>query len=147
MVISRKKKPPVVSVCVGDQAIDVVQSVNYVLRLTSDLTWALHITTVCSKARKFIGFLHRYLKDAGTVCLARLFRSVVLPVLDYGSAVWDPHQAKYITQLERTQRFAARVVTGRWVRDATPLISQLGWTSLAQRRSYFKLCVSAYSSR
>ena len=37
MVISRKKKPPVVSVCVGDQAIDVVQSVNYLGFIKSDL--------------------------------------------------------------------------------------------------------------
>ena len=50
---------------------------------------------------------------------------MVLPVLDYGAAVWDPHQAKYIVQLERVQRFAARAITGNWVPDATPLLQRL----------------------
>ena len=95
--------------------------------ISSDLSWAAHINKICSKARQFCGFLYRYFNGAGSHCLARLYSSIVLPILDYGSAVWDPHQAKYITQLERTQRFAARIVIGKWVRDATGLLPQLGW--------------------
>ena len=56
------------------------------------------------------------------------------------SPVWDPHHSKYISRFERTQRFAARIVTGKWLKDATPLLSQFGWPTLTKRPCTSWLC-------
>lgn len=63
--------------------------------------------------------------------VARLYKSLVLPVLDYcGGAVWYSYQIKYKIQLDRVQRFAVKAITNSWIRDASPLLQSLKWPSL-----------------
>ena len=50
---------------------------------------------------------------------------MLLPILNYEAAVWDPYHAKYVTQLERVQCLAAHSITGKWDRDADDLLQQL----------------------
>ena len=42
----------------------------------------------------------------------KAFRALVLPVLDYASAVWNPHTLKSISALEKIQNCGARWVCG-----------------------------------
>ena len=70
-----------------------------------------------------------------------LYNVLVLPLLDYSSSIWDPHQACYIVQLERVQNFAARVICGEWVRDADPLKVRLGLAPLCTRRKFLQICL------
>ena len=108
MVVSRKRQPPLLHITISGQPVEVVRStVHLGFTISSDLTWASHITQVCTRARRMIGFISRSFRDSVTDYLSRLYSSLVLPVLDYGSAVWDLHQAKYTMLLERVQRFAA----------------------------------------
>ena len=142
MLISRKRVVPVLSLKLDDHAIAQVSSFKFLgITIASDLSWGCHISNTCCKAKRFLGFLYRYFHLADSKCLARLYKSLVLPMLDYGCCVWAPHQAKYIAQLERVQSFAARIVTKQWKSDAAALKSRLGWTMLVDRRSYMKLCV------
>ncbi len=106
-----------------------------------DLSWSAHVSSVCSRARKLLGFLYRNFRPAGRSCLSKLYRSLVLPVLDYCGAAWDPHQLFNITRLERVQHFAARLATGQWSADGDTLCQELGWSPLARRRIYQRLCL------
>jgi len=40
-----------------------------------------------------------------------IYHSMILPKLDYCSAIWDLHHPNDITALDRVQRFAGRVIT------------------------------------
>ncbi len=62
-------------------------------------------------------------------------------MLDYGCCVWSPYQAKYVDQLESVQTFAARLAMKKWSSDSATLRSLLGWSTLASRRTYMKLCL------
>jgi len=55
---------------------------------------------------------------ADSACLTNLCKCLVLPTLDYSSAVWDPTAVILINQLECVKRFAARLVTKHW--SSTP---------------------------
>ena len=109
--------------------------------ITSDLSWKRHITEVTSKAKRLLGFLYRIFRDSNPQCLAKLYKAIVLPHLDYCSCVWDPPHVTHITKLESVQSFAARVVLNDWSRDSSELKSALGWSSLASRRLHQKLCL------
>ena len=46
--------------------------------------------------------------------LIRLYRTQVLPLLDYGCVLWDPHLSKHKQQLEKVQLFATRMASRQW---------------------------------
>ena len=143
LVITRKKKPPAVSVHLNGSPIEQVSSYRYLgVTITDDLSWGKHINTVCCKAKRTLGFLYRcFGRSTGRRPLVRLYQSLVLPVLDYCCSVWDPQQKTNIDKLERVQTFAARLATGHWMDDQFSLREELGWCPLSTRRAYQKLCL------
>lgn len=142
MVISRKRTRPVCSITIDGQQLEEVSSIKYLgVTISSDLSWGLHISTICFKARQLLGFLYRSFRPAGRGCLNRLYLTIVRPVLEYCGAVWDPHQLYNISKLERVQSFGARLVTGQWSSSGSALCEELGWPSLARRRSFHRLCL------
>ena len=88
-------------------------SVTYLgVSISSDLSWASHIETVWCKAKWQIGLLRRHFHAGSPSCKSQLYKSLVLPILDYCSSLWDPNYA--INKLESVQKLAARFVSGRW---------------------------------
>ena len=142
MLISKKRNPPNLNLNIDGVNIERVQHFRLLgVIISNDLTWSEHIATVCGKAKRLIGFLYRYFNQADTSCLEHLYMTLVRPMLDYGCCVWSPYQAKYVDQLESVQTFAARLATKKWSSDSDSLRSLLGWSTLASRRSYMKLCL------
>ena len=70
-----------------------------------------------------------------------VWNTLVRPILDYCSSVWDPHTQKAIKQLESIQNRAARFVTGGYERKSsvTAMKASLDWESLQQRRQVVRL--------
>jgi len=89
MVISLKKSPPHPTVLLCCAGVEHTNSYKLLgVTVTSNLSWATHILQISSKAEKhLLGFLQRVFKDAGRGCLATLYKSVVLPHLDYCCSV------------------------------------------------------------
>ena len=46
------------------------------------------------------------------------YRTQVLPLLDYGCVLWDPHLSKHKQQLEKVQLFATRMASKQWNESA-----------------------------
>lgn len=65
-----------------------------------------------------LGFIYRSFGQAGSCVLSKLYKALVLPILDYCDCVWDPHLAYNVQRLDRVQGFAARLVSGKWKRFA-----------------------------
>ena len=58
------------------------------------------------------------------------YKSMVRPILEYGSSVWDPHPDKLQEELEKVQNRAARFVTRNYVYETgsmTGILGQLKW--------------------
>lgn len=140
MVISRKKFPPKPSIKISGQQLEHVDNFKLLgVIITSNLSWSSHINSITKKAKRLLGFLYRSFRESGQLCLNKLYKSVVLPHLDYCSCVWDPHQITYVNKIEHIQSFAARIVTNNWTKDAAQLKSDLKWSPLADRRKFQKL--------
>ena len=64
-----------------------VESIKYLgLTITNDLRWNTHVSNVCTKADRTLGFLRRNLY----IIAPRKYKGLVRPVLEYGSSVWAP---------------------------------------------------------
>ena len=81
--------------------------------ITTDLKWNTHISNVCTKANRTLGFLRRNLYSCPPGVKEAAYKGPVQPVLGYGSSVWDPHSHGLQEELEKVQNRAARFVTGK----------------------------------
>ena len=111
--------------------------------LDSKMSFTPHINQVISKATRMLNFVKRnlYRCSAETKCLA--YTSIVRPLLEYGSAVWDPYLQKEIQSIEMVQRRAARWVKSdyRYNSSVTSMLADLQWPSLQHRRYVTRLKV------
>ena len=68
-----------------------VESIKYLgVTITSDLRWNTHVSNVCTKANRTLGFLRRNLYSCPQEVKEAAYKGLVRPALDYGSSVWDP---------------------------------------------------------
>ena len=64
-----------------------VESIKYLgVTITKDLKWNTHISNVCTKANRTLGFFRRNLFSREAA-----YKGLVRPILEYSSSVWDPH--------------------------------------------------------
>ena len=104
--------------------------------ISHDLRWDEHHRKVAQKASRTLGLIRRTLSPCSKAVKAQAYLSLVRPQLEYASDAWNPYTKKGIAQLEQVQRSAARFVHADYRRttSVTPLISDLGWESLHNRR-------------
>ncbi len=88
----------------SNQQIPLVEHFKYLgVTISRNLSWSQHITNTVRSSKQQLGLLHRKLKDASQQSKLKIYRSTVLPKLEYCAAVWDPHQSTLTKQLENTQ--------------------------------------------
>ena len=102
--------------------------------ITNDLKWNTHISNICTKANRTLGFLRRTLFSCTQNVKEAAYKGMVRLILEYGSSVWDPHPDKLQEELEKVQMCAARFVTRNYVTGSlTGILGQLKWESLKKR--------------
>ncbi len=119
-----------------------VKSTKYLgVNISSDLRWNTHIDSITAKATRSLNFIKRNLQISNPKLKTVAYNSLVRPLVEYASPVWDPHTATNIAKLEMVQRRAARYVLHRYhYRSSVGLmLDQLGWHSLQQRREQARL--------
>ena len=115
-----------------------VESIKYLgVTITSDLRWNTHVSNVCTKASRTLGFLRRNVYSCPKEVKEAAYKGLVRPVLDYGSLVWDPPGVVLQEELESVQKRAARFMTGNYNYETgsmTGILGQLKWESFKKRR-------------
>lgn len=69
------------------------------------------------------------------------YKSLIRPVLEYSSSVWDPYTDHLVKKLEMVQRRAARFTLNQYRRtdSVTTMLRTLDWPTLEQRRQQARL--------
>ena len=98
-----------------------------------------YIRNACSKANRTLGFLRRNLFSCPQDVTVKeaAYKSMVRPILEYGSTVWDPHCNGLNDELENVQKRAARFVTRNYSYETasmTGILEELKWEALQKRR-------------
>ena len=104
-----------------------VDNIKYLcVTISNDLKWNTHISNICTKANRTLGFLRRTLFSCPQNVKEAAYKGMVRPILDYGSSVWDPHPDKLQVELEKVQNRAARFVTRNYVYETGSMTGILG---------------------
>ena len=115
-----------------------VESIKYLgVTITNDLRWNKHVSNVCTKANRTLGFLRRNLHSCPQEVKEAAYKGLVRPVLEYGSSVWGHPGVVLQEELESVQKRAARFVTGNYKYETgsmTGILGQLKWECLKKRR-------------
>jgi hypothetical protein len=89
---------------------------------------------------KKLGLLNKNKKMFSRSTLVQLYKQTILPVIDYGSVLYDGISLNLINKIEKLQRRAAIICTGAISRTETvKLLQDLGWSTLERRRLKLKL--------
>ena len=98
--------------------------------------WNQHITNICSKANRTLGFLKRNLNISAKSVKENAYRSLVRPLVEYASPVWDPYNQNNIQKIEMVQRRGARYVNNQHssLTSVDSMMEDLKWRSLEDRR-------------
>ena len=93
------------------------------------------------KASDRLRFINRNLYSASMDTKSVAYFTLVRPIVEYASIVWDPYYKNYIHSVEMVQRSAARFVCNRYHNrsSVTDMLNDLNWPSLAQRRKQARL--------
>ena len=106
------------------------------LTFSRKLNWNDHIDHICARANQALGFIRRNLSKCPRTLKEMAYKTLVRPLLEYCSPVWNPHQSTRTNQIEMVQRRAARFVLRRYGRldSPTEMLESLKWPSLHERR-------------
>ena len=113
LCISNKRSPIKPSCYINNHKLQWAASVKYLgVVVDAKLSWNIHVSHVSAKATKVLNLLRRHLYTCRSPSKQRAFKALVIPILDYASAVWNPHTQKNISALEKIQNRGARWVVG-----------------------------------
>ena len=83
------------SYTLGGTVLENVDNIKYLgVTITNDLKWNTHISNICTKANRTLGFLRRTLFSCPQNVKEAAYKGMVRPIFEYGSSVWDPHPDK-----------------------------------------------------
>ena len=113
------------------------------MKISHDLRWNDHIDYVTSKANSTLGFVRRNINVGNPQIKETAYKTLVRPILEYSSTVWDPYTSTATKKVESIQHRAARVTLNRYRRTSSvgAMLTELNWQLLAKRRRIARLAM------
>jgi hypothetical protein len=139
--VTRRRTKIVSPYTIHGHTLSVEKTVKYLgVNINEKLSWNDHISQVTKKAHNTISFLQRNTSNCPRDTKALCYTTLVRPLVEYSSVVWDPHTQTNIREIEKVQRRAARYVFNDYRRttSVTNLLQTLQWISLEERRAKAK---------
>jgi hypothetical protein len=98
-----------------------------------------HISKVVGTVRDISAWILRSFKSRSPTLMLQLWKSMVIPHLDYCSQIWNPHNVSDIQQLEELQKSYVRRIGGFRHMDYWDALKKLGLYSLQRRRERYQI--------
>ena len=140
---STKETPMMKDYFLHNQKLENSKTSKYLgVTISDDLKWTKHVDLTAAKANRSVGFLRRNFSACSAKAKATTYTTMVRPVLEYASTVWDPILKGDCQKLEKVQRSAARYIFNNYQRipgTVTGLLEKLQWDTLEERRQVNRL--------
>ena len=142
-MVGQNKDPLIYNYKLHGQVLENAKTSKYLgVHLSSNMEWSEHIDRTVAKGHRTVGFLRRNFSSCSTAAKAATYTTMVRPILEYASVVWDPTASNDIKKLEMVQRVAARYAKNNYKRETgtvTNLLHELAWQTLEERRKSARL--------
>ena len=92
-------------------------SIKYLgVTVTHDLRCNTHISNMCTKANRTLGFLRRNLYQYPQDVKEAAYKGLVRPALEYGSSIWDPQNVVFQEEIiiKKVQNRVVRFVSSSY---------------------------------
>ena len=136
--VTNKRKPIAEPYTIDGHTLEEVDTARYLgLNIHRTLSWNHHINTITNKANNTRSFLERNLHHCPRKTKELCFTTLVRPLVEYASIIWDPFTEANRRKLEMVQRRAARMVFSdhRRTSSVSSMLQQLQWPTLQERRA------------
>ena len=134
MLVSTKQKHNILISRNDDNELEIIQKTKYLgVQIENSLNWKEHIKTVSNKVSRAIGFLKHAKTFLTQETLKTLYTGIVEPHFRYCCSVWGCAGSTELTQLQKLQNRAARIITNSsFDTPSRPLIDKLGWKTIEE---------------
>ena len=111
------------------------------ITLSRNMQWTSHIDRILERVNQRLGVLQCLKFSLSRDCLSHLYKTMILPIMDYGDVIYDNCNEKNSHSLELVHNKAARMVSGAFfTTNVSRLLNEeLGWESLKSRRHRHKI--------
>ena len=100
----------------------------------SNMTFKIHISEKINKASQMLGIIKRNFKDIDKFTFRTLYTVLVRSQLEYAHAVWNPYKISLITDIEKVQRRATKLIKSLKRLPYKDRLIHLGLPTLKYRR-------------
>ena len=107
--------------------------------MSSTADFKAHIDSVVETVRDLSSWILRSFKSRSKLLMLQLWKSIVIPRLDYCSQLWNPYQSQLITKLEDLQKAFIRNIEGFRHKGYWAALKELGLYSLQRRRERYQI--------
>lgn len=102
MSVTHKRSPLQFNYTLNGSEVFRTNSIKYLgITITHTLKWDVHIENTCTKAFRQLCFIRRKLSRAPPHVKLTAYKTLVRPILEYGSIVWNPHQQYLVHKLKK----------------------------------------------
>ena len=101
------------SLSISSSPIERVSSFHYLgVLLSSNLSWAPHISSIFCKSHRILGLIFRHFHPhSSPSTIIRLYVSLVRPHLEYCSAIWAPSSPSLCRRINSVQLFGLKLAS------------------------------------
>ena len=78
--------------------------------MSADGTFSQHISNMCQTAKNMCGWILRTFESRSPELMLTLWKSLVIPIVDYCSQLWSPSKVGEIQQIENIQKAFTRKI-------------------------------------
>ena len=107
--------------------------------MSADGTFKQHIHNMCQSARNMCSWILRTFQTRSPELMLTLWKSLVIPILDYCSQLWSPSKVGEIQQIEEIQRAFTRKIKYDTKRDYWERLQYYHLFSLQRRRERYRI--------
>ena len=141
MIVSNRRNINYPNLYLHGQQLTRVTTHKYLgITFSHDMKWGDHIDSVIQKAFSRLNGIRRLKQVLSRKVKETLYKSLVLPIVEYGSVLFVNCSAALKLRLEGLNRNAAVIITGAFKNTSfVKLLDELGWNSLEDRRKLARL--------
>ena len=107
--------------------------------MSADGTFSQHIKNTCQSARNMCSWILRTFQSRSPEVMLTLWKSLVIPILDYCSQLWSPSKVGEIQQLEDIQKAFTRKIRSTTKADYWERLQKYHLYSLERRRERYRI--------
>ena len=107
--------------------------------MSSDGTFRQHISNICQSARNMCSWILRTFQSRDPELMLTLWKSLVIPILDYCSQLWSPSKVGEIQQIEEIQKSFTRKIRYVTKEDYWERLQRYHLYSLQRRRERYRI--------